>query len=190
MDLLASRRYRGYSVKDHTISELSAIGAPTRPPWLAFSILYQALAFAFACGVLRAPAVRPPVRLVGWLLMALAGVGLLWWIAPMHRREVLARGGGDWRDRMHLVLGGSSALLFFGTVGAGAFAFGRRFRILSFATIAVTLVAGAKMSTLAPGIERNAPTPWLGAWERIAVEGSMLWQAVFSAALLLRRPLA
>ncbi|MCK9518983.1 MAG: DUF998 domain-containing protein [Dehalococcoidia bacterium] len=184
LDVTASLAYDGYNYKDQTISELSAIGAPTRAYWLALSPVYQILAFAFAVGVLRVAGERRPVRVAGWLLLALAVVGLLWWIAPMHRREVLAADDGTWQDVMHLVVGGVTSLLYFVLIGVGAFAFGRWFRLYSFATIVALLVFGTLMSFETGGVGENEPTPWLGIYERIAVEGSMLWQAVFAVVLL------
>jgi len=184
MDVVASLSYDGYSYKDQTISELSAIDAPTRGFWMALSPLYQVLAFAFAFGALSVADERRLIRGVGWLLLALAVVGLLWWFAPMHQREVLAADGGTWQDTLHLVLGGLTSILFFVTIGLGAFAFGIRFRLYSFATIAALLVFGTLMGMEAPDVSENEPTPWLGIWERIAVEGSFLWEAVFAAVLL------
>ncbi len=184
LDVAASLAYDGYSYTDQTISELSAIGAPTRAFWLAGSVLYQVLGFAFAFGVLRIAGERRQVRIVGWLLLASAVVGLLWWVAPMHQREVLAADAGTWQDTMHLVVGGMNSLLFFAMIGVGAFAFGRGFRGYSFATIAAMLVFGGLMGTQTPNVAENEPTPWLGIWERLAIEGAFLWQAVFAAVLL------
>ncbi|MGH2608480.1 MAG: DUF998 domain-containing protein [Tepidiformaceae bacterium] len=184
MDIVASLAYEGYSYPDQTISELSAIGAPTRGFWLAGAAVYQVLAFAFAFGVLRTAGERRQVRIVGWLLLASAVVGLLWWIAPMHQREVLAADGGTWQDAMHLVVGGMNSLLFFAMIAVGAFAFGMRFRWYSFATFAALIVFGALMGLQTGDVGENEPTPWLGIWERIAVEGAILWQALFAAVIL------
>jgi hypothetical protein len=184
MDVAASLAYDGYSYKDQTISELSAIGAPTRGFWLAMSVPYQVLAFAFAIGVLIAGRDLRPVRAVGWLLLAMAIIGPLWWFAPMHQREVLAVDGGTWQDTMHLVLGGVSSLLFFIAIAVGAFAFGKWFLVYSLATIAAMLVFGTLMSLQTPNVGSNEPTPWLGIWERLVVEGAMLWQAVIASVLL------
>jgi hypothetical protein len=183
MDVAASLAYGGYSYMDQTISELSAIGAPTRPFWLAMSVVYQALAFAFAVGVLAIGAGGRRVQLVGWLLLTSASVGLLWWIAPMHQRETLAAGGDTWQDTMHLVLGGASSALFFGMIGIGAFAFGWRFRLYSFTTIGLMLVFGMLMNAQVGAVADNDATPLLGVWERISVEGAMLWEAAFAAML-------
>lgn len=184
MDVVASLAYGGYSYVDQTISELSAIGAPTRTFWLVMSLFYALFSLAFALGVLALAGERRQVRIVGWLLLAAAASSLLWWLAPMHQREVLAAGGGTWRDTMHLVTGGISSVLFFSMIGVGAFAFGRRFRWYSFVTIGLMLAFGMLMNMDVDSVGNNAPTPWLGIWERIAVEGAMLWEAVFALALL------
>lgn len=184
MDLGVSRRYPGYSYRDHTISELSAVGAPTRRMWLFLSVFYEALLVVSAAGTLRVADNQTRARIVGWLLSMSAAVGVLWWMAPMHRREVLADGGGDWRDTMHLALGGVTSVLFFATIGAGSFAFGRLFRWYSYITVVMLMVFGGLTGRMAPKVSKNEPTPWLGITERIAVEGAMLWQAVFAAALV------
>jgi hypothetical protein len=183
MDVISSLRHEGYSYKDQTISELSAVGSPTRALWVTMGVFYQLLMFGFAFGVLMSAA-GWKVRTVGWLLLAGAVVGPLWWFAPMHQREVLAADGGDWRDTMHLALAGVNSLLFFAMIGVGMFAFGRWFRWYSVATIAAMLVFGMLMNLEVPDVADNKPTPWLGIWERITVEGAMLWQAVFAAVLL------
>ena len=185
MDVIASVAYDGYSYRDHTISELSAVGAPTRAFWLVFSVVYQALYLAYAIGVIAVAGERRTWRIVGWLLLITALTGFLWWVAPMHTREVLADDGGTWQDSMHLVLGGVTSILFFTMIGIGAFAFGWRFRLYSFVTIAAMLVFGILMNIEVPGVAENEPTPWLGIYERIVIEGAMLWQAIFAVALLL-----
>lgn len=184
MDVVASLAYDGYSYKDQTISELSAIGAPTRTFWMVMSVFYQVLAFAFAVGVLAVAGHRRAVRVVGWLLLIAAVSGLLWWFAPMHQREVLSADAGTWQDTMHLVAGAISSLLFFSMIGVGAFAFGWRFRLYSFVTIGLMLVFGTLMNMDVSAVGNNEPTPWLGIWERIAIEGAMLWEAMFAAVLL------
>jgi len=184
IDVIASLSYDGYSYTDQTISELSAVDAPTRGVWLAMSVAWQVLSLAFAVGVLRVAGRRRSVRIIGWLLLVSAVVGILWWFAPMHQREVLAADGGDWRDTMHLALGGVSSLEYFAMIGIGAFAFGRRFRWYSFATIGLMVVFGTLMNMDVSKVGNDEPTPWLGIYERIAIEGAMLWQAVFAGALL------
>jgi hypothetical protein len=184
MDIVGSLAYGGYSYKDQTISELSAIGAPTRTFWMVLSVVYEILAFAFAFGVLAVSGDRRKVCIVGWVLLVAALSGPMWWFAPMHQREVLAAGGETWQDTMHLVAGAINSILFFAMIGVGAFAFGRWFRWYSFATIVVMVVFGVLMNMDVAKVGDNEATPWLGIWERIAIEGAMLWQALFAVALL------
>lgn len=40
------------------------------------------------------------------------------------------------------------------------------------------------VGTLNSSVGNNEPTAWLGIWERIAIEGAMLWQTIFAVALL------
>jgi hypothetical protein len=47
MNIIAAMLYEGYSSTSQTVSELSAIGAPTRPLWLLLGIPYTLLATAF-----------------------------------------------------------------------------------------------------------------------------------------------
>jgi hypothetical protein len=47
MNVIAAILYEGYSSASQTVSELSAIGAPTRPLWLLLGIPYTLLATAF-----------------------------------------------------------------------------------------------------------------------------------------------
>ncbi len=51
MNVIAAMLYEGYNPASQTVSELSAIGAPTRPLWLYLGIPYSLLANAFGWGV-------------------------------------------------------------------------------------------------------------------------------------------
>jgi hypothetical membrane protein len=186
MDLTASLRYDGYSYTSQTISELSAVGAPTRHLWLAFVVPYELLVAAFAAGVLVVAGEHRRIQAIGGLLVLYAISGFAWPFAPMHQREVLAAGGDTFSDTMHLVLAGITSVLFFAMIGLGAWAFGKRFRLYSFATIAMALVFGGLTGLGAQGVQDNDSTPWLGVFERINVFGAMLWMAVFGL-LLWRR---
>ncbi|HEX6032249.1 MAG TPA: DUF998 domain-containing protein [Tepidiformaceae bacterium] len=184
MDSIGAARYGGYSQKSGTISELSAIGAPTRRLWLILSVPFQLLSFLFAAGVLAVAGGRRLVRIIGLLLLGFAAVGPAWFVGPMHRREVLAAGGGTWQDTLHLVLGGINSAFFFALMGVGAAAFRGLFRVYSIASIAVVAIFGTLMGRDAPRVGRNEPTPWLGVTERITIFGSFLWFAAFAVALL------
>lgn len=179
-------RYDGYSLLAQVPSELTAIGAPTRTLWFWLAWVYTALVFAFGWGVWKSAGANRPLRVVGALLLGSCALALLWPFAPMHQREVLAAGGGTFGDTLHRALGIVTALLFLLTVGFGAAAFGRRFRLYSIATIVIALVFGILLGLDSRGIETNQPTPWVGLWERINIGVYMLWVIVLAIAVLRR----
>ena len=51
MNVLGAMQWEGYSSISQTVSELFAIGAPSRPLWVLLGILYQVLATLFGWGV-------------------------------------------------------------------------------------------------------------------------------------------
>jgi len=188
MDVVASIVYDSYSYRDQTVSELSAIGAPTRPFWFAFGSVWSALVIAFGVGVWQSAGPRRSLRLVSGLLIAYALITLT--VGPfssMHRREVLAAGGATLSDTLHLVVTGFGVLTFLLEIGFAATAFGTWFRFYSIATIAAMLVFGAITSFYAPEVQANEPTPWVGVYERINAYGYMLW-IVGLAVMLWKKP--
>lgn len=52
-DILAGCLYEGYSFSSQQVSELSAIGSPTRKLWLTMSYIWAPLVIAFGTGVFR-----------------------------------------------------------------------------------------------------------------------------------------
>lgn len=187
MDALAALRYEGYSYRHQTISELSAVGAPTRSLWLWLTVPYELLVLGFAVGALAVANGRWRHKLVGASLLGYALVGIAWPFAPMHQREVLAAGGETFSDTMHLVLAGVTSGLFLLMMAAGWRAFGRRFQWYTIATVALLLVFGMLVAAEADDVGKNASTPWVGAWERLNVFGAMLWMAVFGLGALFDR---
>ena len=181
MTLLIGRLWDGYSTADQTISELSAIGAPTRPLWMALGAVYDALMMAFGWTAWKSAPNRA-LRIAGALLFTQAVFGIFW--PPMHQRAVLAISGGTLTDTLHIVWTIVTSLFFVVALGCGAAGFGKRFRIYSLATMAVVLASGAWTGTYAPAIQANLPTPWAGVWERINTNVFMLWVVVLSAAIL------
>ena len=51
INIIVPIQYPGYDIASQTVSELSAIGAPTRPFWFTLCIFYSILFLAFAFGV-------------------------------------------------------------------------------------------------------------------------------------------
>jgi len=173
--------YPGYDYGAQQVSELSAIGAPSRDFWMLMGYPYALLMLAFAAGVWRAAAGRRSLKIAAVLIMLFALNGFLWgWIAPMHMR------GTEFTDvdTMHIAFAGSAIALMLGFIGFGAVPFGRGFRIYSAITVAAMLGAGSIVSTQIAAIAANHATPWMGLVERISVYSPMVWMAVLALILL------
>ena len=181
MLVLVPLRWEAYSSVDQTVSELSAIGAPTRPLWVPLGMVYTLLLAAFGWGIWVSTRGDRRLRVVGALMIACGVFGLFW--PPMHLRGVEV----TLTDTLHIVWMMVSGLLTLAAMGFSAAAFGRRFRLYSIATIVLMVVFGALTSLDAPRIQANLPTPWIGVWERCDVAVWMLWIIVLAVALLRRK---
>ena len=175
--------YEGYSPVSQTVSELSAIGAPTRALWVSLLLVYSLLLIAFGWGVWQISPNNRPLRIVGALFIANACVGFFW--PPMHQRAVLAAGGGTLTDTLHIVFTAIWGLFAIFTIGFGAAALGKWFRLYSIATLILLLFFGILTGIEGPKLEENLPTPLIGIWERINIGVYTLW-VIILAILLLR----
>jgi Protein of unknown function (DUF998) len=182
MNILVPMQWAAYSLASQTVSELSAIGAPTRPLWIPLGIAYTLLVVAFGLGVWKSAARSWYLQVLGALLVISGIVGLGW--PPMHQREVLASGGGTLTDTLHLVWAGVTTLFFMLEIGFGAAAFGKLFRVYSIVTMGILVAFGILTGLDAPGVSTNLPTPWIGVWERINIGVFMVWVIVLAIALL------
>jgi hypothetical protein len=172
--------FPGYSSVSQTVSELSALGAPTRPLWLVLGAVYAVLTAAFGYGVWLSASGSRALRVAGALMIA-NGVASLYW-PPMHPR------GGDFTltDGMHILWAAVSVVLMTLAIGFGAAAFGARFRGYSITTLLILLVFGALTGIDGPRIAANLPTPWVGIWERVSIAAFLLWVCVLASVLLRR----
>jgi hypothetical protein len=186
MNLVVPTGWSGYSSASQTVSELSAIGAPTRPVWVVLGLVYTLLVTGFGWGVRIAAGDNRRLRVAGVLIAIYGALGIAWTFAPMHLRPVLAAGGGTFSDTAHLALGGVTEVLYLLALGLAAAALGRAFRIYSIATFAALFAFGALVFRDAPGVGTNQPTPLLGVWERVNIGVFIAWMIVLAIALLRR----
>jgi len=184
MNVFVAMQWEGYSSASQTVSELSAVGAPTRSLWVVLAIGYTLLVTAFGWGIWTSARGNRPLRVVGGLMIAYGLTGLVWPFAPMHLREVLAAGGGTWTDTLHIVLAMVTVPLMLVAIGVGAAALGKRFRYYSIASLAILLAFGLLTGRDGPRVGANLPTPWVGVWERILIGVYLLWVVVLAIALL------
>lgn len=177
-DIVAAISWHSYSYTSQSISELFAIGSPTRRIF-AF-IPYSPLVIAFGIGVCWSAGGRRALRTTGILLIAYGVVSQVGSFFPMHLRGST----GSVTDTMHIVLTIALVLLMFLFIGLGAIALGKGFRFYSVATILTLLVFGALAGMQGPRVAVNLPTPWLGITERVNVYSAMLWVLVLAVVLL------
>ena len=180
-DLLAAVRFPGYhSFISQAVSELTAVGAPTKGLVEPLFIAYDLLIIAFGIGVWMSAGGRRAVRIVGGLLTGIGVVGLVAMpFTPMHLRGT----GNLSTDAPHIVVTGVTVLFILAAVGFGASLFGRRFRLYSIATLLTLLVFGAWTGIEAGRLAAGRPTPWLGAGERIHIGAYLLWVVVLAFAI-------
>src|SRR5688500_12375655 len=88
INIFVPLQYPGYSIQSQTVSELSAIDAPTRGTWIALCIPYTLLLLAFGLGVLQSLHDNWKLRIVGIVLIIDTIFTAFW--PPMHQREVIA----------------------------------------------------------------------------------------------------
>lgn len=186
MTVFIAMQWESYSSASQTISELSAIEAPTRSLWVLPGAVYTALVIAFGLGICQSAGRNRALHVVGRFVLAYGVLGLLWPFAPMHLREVLAAGGATRSDTMHLVLGSVTVLLMLLAMSFGTVALGDGFRRYSMTSIVVLVVFGVLTFLDAPKVAANSPTPWIGVWERINIGVFLLWIVVLATTLLRR----
>lgn len=182
-EVLAALLYPAYNPLSQAVSELTSIGAPTRPLMLVEGFIYSALLVAFGIGVLRSARGNRALRATGVLLVVYGAVGPLWYPFPMTARDKIGTTSAA-TDVMHVVLGVVDSLLFLSILAVGAAALGRRFRIYSIVTLATVAVFGVLTFSTVPRIAAAQPTPWLGVVERIELGAFLLWVAVLAVVLL------
>ena len=185
INVIVPLQYPGYNVTSQTVSELSAIDAPTRSLWMTLCIPFSLLLIAFGIGVWLQAGYNNKLRYAAGIIIFDAILGFFW--APMNKREVIAAGDGTLSDILHLVWAFLHLALMLLMIGYGAAALGKRFRIYSILTVLTFVVFGILTTLESQGIETGEPTPYIGVWERINMGAYMLWVVVFATVLLKKK---
>src|SRR5689334_3343975 len=89
MNVFIAMQWETYSSLHQTVSELSAIDAPTRSTWIGWGILYAVLVGLFGWGVRMTDETNRPLRAAGNMILIYAIICLTWPLFPMHLREAL-----------------------------------------------------------------------------------------------------
>jgi hypothetical protein len=173
---LAAVQWEGYSRISNAISELHLTGSPSKwmlDPWEG--LVYNALVVAFGVGIWRSAYGSRALRVIG-SLQILSGATIPFWLLF-----------GEASLTAHLILVVVGILTWLGSMGFGAAALGRRFRIYSLVTLAVVVTFNALAIAYAPEVSAGEPTPWIGLYERIAFSAYFLWLSVLAVALWRRQ---
>jgi multimeric flavodoxin WrbA len=181
-DVLASVRWVGYSYVNQAVSELSAIGAPTRPLVVALLSAYNVLMIAFALGVWASADRKRSLRVAAIVLVLYVVVGEVTQLfSPMHLRGSAASA----TDVGHIILTALEVLSIVLFMAYGSGARGKGFRIYSIGTILVLIAAGIVAGAEAQHMTAAAAsTPWQGIIERVNIYATMLWIATLGVVLM------
>ena len=172
----------GYNVTSQTVSELSAIGSPTRVLWNLLCPFYSLLIIPFGWGIWLSSGHNRKMQVVAVMMLIYGFSGFFW--PPMHLREALAAGEGSLTDTMHIGFAMMTITLMLIMIGFAATALGKKFRLFSIICILIFIVFGILTWLDSPGISANLPTPRIGIWERINIGVFLLWVVVFAIRLL------
>ena len=181
-DVLGGLRFPGYDFTSQGVSELMAVGAPTKDLVDSVFMVYGLLAFAFAIGVLRESSGQRALRLTGLLLLGYALAGSFGRFFPAYPRGV--DGFGD--SVPHMILTAVLVVLMLAALGFGAAALGRRFRIYSFATLGAIVALGIASGVYASRLAAHQSTPGFGIVERVLIYAYLAWAGALGIALIRR----
>lgn len=179
-DIIAAMQWEGYSYTSQTVSELMAIGAPTRPLVVLLFAVYDVLVIAFGLGIMTTDSQKRILCFTGVLLIGFGIVGFATSFFPMHLRGAET----TFTDIMHIIFTCVTMLLILSFIGFGAAAFEKGFRLYSIVTILIIILFGVWAGIDGPRVMAQLPTPWIGIKERINIYACMLWILVLAIILL------
>lgn len=154
-NIFVPMQYPGYSLASHTVSELSAIGTPTRQLWVQLLSVYSILVLSFGWGIWRSAGNNRRLRIVGMLIALYAIVGIFW--PPMHQRDVLAAGGGTLTDTFHIAFTFITVPLMLLVMGFSAASFGKTFRVYTIISLVMVIGFGVLTGLASPRMEADLP---------------------------------
>lgn len=182
LNVYVPAQWQGYSSISQTVSELSAIGAPTRALWLRLCFFYSVLVIAFGWGIFQSARGNNSLRNLAMVITAYGVSGFFW--PPMHQRVVLAAGGGTLTDTLHIAFAMLTLALMIAAVMFASAALGKAFRTYSMISLLALIAFGIMTVIESPGIQSNTPTPAIGIWERVNIGIFMIWIIVLAILLL------
>lgn len=176
-DLMAAFLYpAAHSFTAQALSELTAIGAPTKTLVEPIFIGYDLLVIAFAIGLWMSVS-DDRLRVSAAFIGALGVVGLA--AAPF--ADMKPRGSEfAANDLLHLIVTSIIVLCIFGGVIFSSATLGRRFFTYSVITMVILAVFGGLAGLQGVQLAAGEATPWLGTVERVHIGAYLLWMAILS----------
>jgi hypothetical protein len=101
MLILVPMQWDDYSSASQTVSERSAIDAPTRALWVLPGMAYTLLMVMFGFGIYKSVEENRYLKIVGTVIIIYGLIGIFW--SPMHLREMLAVNRPILTDTLHIV---------------------------------------------------------------------------------------
>ena len=180
-DILAGMVWEGYSFASQSASELSSLGASTRPLVLPLEFIADVFLILFALGIWISANRNPALRVTAGLLAANAVIALVA-IAffPMHPSQPVS----SVANTVNVILMGMSVLCLLVAMGFGAVAYKNWFRFYTIGTFLVFLIEDILATVGAPQAIAGQPGPLVGIQERTMIYGCLLWVVVLAIILL------
>jgi len=179
-DILAGTLWEGYSFTSRSISDLSAIGAPTRPLVVPLDLMADALLIAFALGVWALAGRNRALRITAVMLFGNAAFLLIGAFFPVRLGEALS----TFANTMNTILIGVSVLFLLLAIGFGAAAYRNWFRLYSIGTFLIFLVEDVWATWGSPFVLAGQRGPLVGVQERTMLFGYLLWVVVLAIFLM------
>ena len=171
-DILSGLITPGYSFNSQTVSELSAIGAPTKSLWIIMTFIYNPLLILFSFGIFQIT----KNKILSFCLAAIGILGFVWLLFPMNLRGAI----GSSNDAMHLVMVVVTIILMITMIISGSNVHNKNFRFYSIITLIIMALFGIITGQQTANVAANLPTPFMGITERFSSYSPLIWITVLS----------
>jgi hypothetical protein len=183
-DVLAGMKWKDYNFISRSISELSAIGSPTRALVVPLDLLYFVLMIAFSAGMWQMAGQNILMHIAAGLI---AGNAVISSFVSLFLPMRIGQDAGASASTIHVVLMATGVLFFLLAMGFAGAANRNWFRYYSFGTLLAYLVLALAGFLIPSQTSAGLPVSTVGAQERTMVLGYLLWVAA-SAVQLLTKP--
>ncbi len=179
-DIIAAVSWQGYNYAAQSVSELRAIGSPTRDFLIPILSVYSVLEILFGIAVWKNSAKKRALRITSVFLITL---GILDSMGPFFALNI-NEAFGSITNNIHVIVTAVTVLLIFLIIGFGATASKKWFRFYSIGTILTLFAAGMTSFVNVQKFATHQQASYAGVIERINIYGYMIWVIVLAIVLL------